>query len=523
MKKILTFCLAVLGIATVQAEIRVPAVISDHMVLQQETNARLWGWATPQSQLTVETSWDGKVYQLKVNDNGRWDVAVTTPKATFTPQSITINEYKLSRYNNGRNAGRLNAIAGANQYDNESQIHDCITINDILIGEVWLASGQSNMEMPLKGFPGAAVLDGTSEAMNAFRHNPGVRMMVVKLDQKAEEQTNCEGVWTDAHFPNPMNWSATAYFFAASLTQSLQVPVGIVDAAYGGATVESWTNREILSQYPDIDLNIDHIWAMEPHYLRPLLMYNAMFCPIKDFTYKGVIWYQGCSNVGKGPSSTEYAQRFANMVKLWRKEINLGEIPFLYVEIAPYKYDGDQEECAAYLREQQYKAQDIIPNSFMISTNNLVETWEQQNIHPRQKRKVGERLCWAALNRAYNIKQVCCAGPRYKSLDIVNDTCLVSFTDLQMGICRNYDIQGFEVAGEDRIFYPADMTKLRWQTNQVLVRSDSVAKPVAVRYCFHDFQVGTLIGGNELPAFPFRTDNWEREDKKPSAPAESTK
>lgn len=484
MKKILTFGLLLSCVAVAQAEIKLPAVIGDHMVLQQQTDARLWGWASPKSEVTVTPSWSSASQTVKADDKGRWKVAVATGAASFEPNSITIEEKKGSK------------------------VADKKVIQDVLFGEVWLASGQSNMQMPLKGFPGCAVQDGLTDAINAYRDNPGVRMMNVKLDQKGEEQEDCEGAWQLATFPNTMDWSATAYYFASNLSQALQIPVGIVNNAYGGAMVESWCSKELLSQYSDVDLNLDHIFASDPSYLRPLVMYNAMFCPIKNYTYKGIIWYQGCSNVGSGPSGTQYAQRLANMVKLWRDQIGLGDIPFHYVEIAPYAYGGDQESLSALLREQQFKAQAIIPNSYLVSTNNLVEPFEPYNIHPRQKRKVGERLCWVALNRTYGQQEVCCTGPRYKDMEIKGDTCLVSFTDLQMGICRNYDIQGFEVAGEDRVFYPSEETSLRWQTNQVLVRSTKVPKPVAVRYCFRDFQIGTLYGGNELPCFPFRTDNW---------------
>lgn len=483
MKKILAIGFLLGGIATLQAEIKLPAVVGDHMVLQQNTDARLWGWASPKSSVTIQPSWSETPYTVKADDKGRWAVAVATGPASMEAKSITITE-------------------------KGSKSSDQRVVNDILFGEVWLASGQSNMQMPLKGFPGCPVKNGLTDAINAYRDTPGVRMMNVQLDQKSEEQEDCVGAWQLPTFPNTMDWSATAYYFAANLSQSLQIPVGIVNAAYGGAKVESWCSKDLLKQYPDVDLNIDHIWALEPQYHRPLLMYNAMFCPIKNYTYKGIIWYQGCSNVGTGPESTEYAQRLANMVKLWRDQIGLGDIPFHFVEIAPYAYDGTQGNQSAYLREQQYKAEKLIPNSYIVSTNNLVEPFEPYNIHPRQKRKVGERLCWVALNRIYGMNEVCCTGPRYKDMEVRGDTCLVSFTDLQMGICRNYDIQGFEVAGEDKVFYPSEETSLRWQTNQVLVRSNKVPKPVAVRYCFRDFQIGTLYGGNELPAFPFRTDNW---------------
>lgn len=480
MKKTVLAALALIA-TTAQAEIKLPAVIGHHMVLQQQTDARLWGWAQPKSKIEVTNTWNGETVSTNADKDGRWMLSVPTPEASFEQHTLTLTE-------NGKNK---------------------VVLTDVLIGEVWLASGQSNMEMPLKGFAGCNVQHGTIDAMNVMRDAPYVRFMTVKKTQSFELQENCEGKWEQGTFPQTMEWSATAYYFASTLSQALNIPVGIVNSSYGGAKVESWTSEEIVSTYSNIDLNHEAIMNSPQEYLRPIMMYNAMFWPIKNFTYKGIIWYQGCSNADKTPSGTEYAHRLANMVKLWRKEIGLGDIPFHYVEIAPYDYDGDQDECAPYLREQQYKAQELIPNSFMISTNDLAEPFELHNIHPRQKRAVGERLCLSALNRVYGMGQVCCSGPRYKELIIEGDTCYVGFDDLQMGICRNYMIEGFEVAGEDRVFYPAENVWLRWQTNHIVVHSSKVAKPVAVRYCFHDFQPGTLLGGSELPAYPFRTDNWQ--------------
>lgn len=480
MKKTIFSAIALMTALAAQAEIKLPALVGDHMVLQQQSDARLWGWASPKSTIEIKNSWDGKSVTTRADKDGRWNISVATPAASFDPQTLIITE-------NGKGE---------------------VTISDVLIGEVWLASGQSNMEMPLKGFAGCNVQHGIIDAMNVKREAPGVRMLTVRKNQSFELQKDCEGKWEAGTFPETMEWSATAYYFASTLSNALQIPVGIVNSSYGGAKVESWTSEEIVKTYDNIDLSREAIMNSPQEYLRPIMMYNAMFWPVKNYTYKGIIWYQGCSNADKSPSGTEYAQRLANMVKLWRKEIGLGDIPFHYVEIAPYDYDGGQDECGPLLREQQYKAQALIPNSFMISTNDLVEPFELHNIHPRQKRAVGERLCLSALNRVYGMSQICCSGPRYKEMIIEGDTCFIGFDDLQMGICRNYMIEGFEVAGEDRVFYPAEGVWLRWQTNHVVVRSSKVPHPVAVRYCFHDFQPGTLLGGSELPAFPFRTDNW---------------
>ena len=167
-----------------------------------------------------------------------------------------------------------------------------------------------------------------------------------------------------------------------------------------------------------------------------------------------------------------------------------------------------QDEKAAYLREAQFKAQSLIPNSAMISTNDLAEPYERHNIHPGNKAPVGRRLSYLALNLTYGMKQIACFSPQYKAVEMEGNQAFISLDHIEMGICRNYDIRGFEIAGEDRVFYPADTVWVRWQTNHIVVSSEKVPRPVAVRYCFHDFQMGTMIGGNELPLIPFRTDNW---------------
>jgi hypothetical protein len=359
------------------------------------------------------------------------------------------------------------------------------------------------MEMPLKGFAGCCIMNGVDDII-ASAENKGVRMFTVPKHQTYEPQTDCEGSWNLSSIETAPDFSATAYYFATSLSRALRIPVGIISSAYGGATVEGWISRELLENYPDISLNPDSIKRLHPMH-RPMLMYNAMLKPLQNYTIKGFIWYQGESNVGRHET---YAERLADMVQLWRKEWGLGELPFYFAEIAPYAYGGTQQEKAAYLREAQFRAQSQIPNSAMISTNDLVEPYEIYNIHPRNKTKVGQRLSYLALNLTYGLKQIHCFGPQYKSWTAKGSEAWVSFDHLEMGICRNYDLRGFEVAGEDRVFHPADKVWLHWQTNEVVISSEKVSHPVSVRYCFHDFQIGTMIGGNELPTIPFRTDNW---------------
>lgn len=230
-----------------------------------------------------------------------------------------------------------------------------------------------------------------------------------------------------------------------------------------------------------------------------------MFHPISRYTVKGMIWYQGCGNVN---SYQTYTERLATMVSLWRTEMELPDMPFYFVEIAPFDYGTGDEARGARLREAQFRAQSVIPNSAMVSTNDTAEPFERFNIHPRRKKVVGHRLSYLALNLTYGMKYVCCFGPQYAGWEAKGKEAWVAFDKLDMGICRNYDIRGFELAGEDRVFHPADSVWLHWQTNEMVVSSDKVEHPVAVRYGFRDFLPGTMIGGNELPTVPFRTDDW---------------
>lgn len=485
--RMILFALTALLPAVAMAKIRLHSLVGDNMVLQQQTEVCLWGQAEPGSKIIVRPSWQmtREIIGTNADSDGRWMVSVRTPQAGFSKQRIVIFE----------NAGRKTT--------------DSIAVEDVLIGEVWLAGGQSNMEMPLKGFGGCCVKDGVLHAMQAQRMSPYVRMYKVPKRQSMTRQEECDGTWATPEFRNAMEYSATAYFFASALSNALQVPVGIVNCSYGGSHVESWMSAEACSQYADIpqdSLGIYNFGSWE--FDRPILMYNAMFHPVRHYTYKGIIWYQGCSNVGH---HDVYAQRLADMVSLWRREIGQGDVPFYQVQLAPYIFGENANSTGgARLREAQYEAQFIIPNSDIVCTNDLALPSEVYNIHPSNKQPVGVRLSLLALNKTYGMKDIACSGPRFNKdkFRIEDGKAVVGFDTNEYGICRNYGLEGFEIAGEDRKFYPAT-AEFRWQTNEVFLSAAEVPAPVAVRYCFKDFQIGNLIGGNELPLFPFRTDNWE--------------
>ena len=458
------------------AKVRPSAMIGDNMVLQQKAHARIFGEADPGSTVVVTPSWNKMPYTTTTDRTGKWCVAIDTPEGSFDKHSITISD------------------------------GEPLTVSNVLVGEVWLASGQSNMQMPLKGFPGCCTEGGYDEIASARDKADKIRFFTVPLTQSYTPVDTVNASWAVPSPETAPEFSALAWHLAKRMSDVLNVPVGIVSAAYGGAKVESWTPRELLETYPDVSLDPKDIEPMV-HYLRPMLMYNAMFVPIKNYTYKGILWYQGCSNVS---TYQTYAERLEAMVKHWRDEIAIGDIPFYCVEIAPYEYgDPSEKGKAPLLREAQRKAVERIPNSGIICTNDLVKPYERFNIHPSDKAAAGKRLCDLVLNKTYDKKQFPIESPRYKSHRFKDGAAWVAIDSPCDGICRNYDIRGFEIAGPDKIFHPADSVWLHWQTNEMVISSKAVPQPVAVRYGWRDFLPGNLHAGNYLPLIPFRTDDWE--------------
>ena len=471
-KQIVAACLLMMQTAS-WGKVVLPEILSDNMVLQQQTEVKLWGKAKANAQVSIRPSWDNRTYTATSDKDGKWIAKVQTPQASYNAYSITFSDGETTQLSN------------------------------ILIGEVWFCSGQSNMEMPLAGFWNCPIA-GANETIATSAQWKGIRVATIEKNGQVQPVDNCKGSWKVSCPENAPAFSATGFHFAMMMNQVLDIPIGIINSSWGGSTVEGWLPRDIVAQYPDINLERDirkeegHDWW---HYMSPTLMYNGMIKPLQNYTIKGFLWYQGESNVGKHKT---YAERLKTMVELWRKEWGLGELPFYFVEIAPY---GSSENYhSALLREAQFNAQKIIPNSGMISTNDLVENYEQYNIHPKDKSNVGKRLAYMALSKTYQIKGIEAVGPVYKSMEIKDGVALLSFDNAGGGFNRMTDIQGFEIAGEDKVFYPA---KAELNGGQIKVSSDKVPPPAAVRYGFRDFKPGNVANIRELPLYPFRTDNWE--------------
>ena len=482
MKRVMMIMAVAALTMTAEAKVRLPHMIGHNMVIQQQTEVRLWGWDKPKQKVTVTTSWSTEQATATADKDGRWLVKVKTPKASFEPQTITFDDGEAT------------------------------TVSNVLVGEVWVCAGQSNMEMPVKGFGNCPVEDHNEVILDAVNH-PGVRSLKIPSTMRMEPQDDAQCQWQVCSPQTVGEFSATGYFFARLLSQSLNIPVGIIEANKGGSRVESWLTKENLQKHTSEPTDTMGIVNFKPEYdyQRALLWGNGTFNPILNYTVKGILFYQGCSNVGD--PGNQYSERLKLLVEQWRGQFGLGEIPFYFVEIAPYHYDNVNGDWGARLREQQYRAQQIIPNSSLVSTNDLVYPYETTQIHPAQKRQVGERLAYTALNRDYGFEQVWYKSSSYKDMTVKGDTILIHTQDNYWCDAPFEQMEGFEIAGEDKVFYPAEARHF-WQPGgdywdeAIMVKSPQVKKPVAVRYCFKNFQIGNVKNGGNLPLFPFRTDHW---------------
>ena len=470
-------------VISVNAKVRLPHLVSDNMIIQQQTDVRLWGWTKPGRTVVATTSWSNQRAETKADKQGRWLLTVRSPKASYEPLSITFDD----------GDGKL-------------------IINNVLAGEVWVCAGQSNMEMPVKGFGNCPVKDYNKEIITASRPYQ-VRSAKIPSIMRMTPQEDADTEWRQCSPQTVGEFSATGYFFAKTVNQALDIPIGLIEANKGGSRVESWLTKENLQKYTSEPTDSDGIvnFKKEWDYHRALVWGNGTFNPILNYTVKGILYYQGCSNVGD--PGDQYSERLKLLVEQWRSQFNLGDIPFYFVEIAPYHYDNVDADWGAKLREQQYKASKLIPNSALVCTNDCVYPYETTQIHPAQKQKVGERLAYLALNKTYGFDKVICESPSFKDMQVKGDTVMLHLDNEFGAISRFEGIEGFEVAGADRVFHPAKASHF-WQPGNnywdecIIIVSPEVKQPVAVRYCFRNFQLGNLANAGGLPLFPFRTDNW---------------
>jgi sialate O-acetylesterase len=474
MKLKLTIFLNLACCIIASATVKPASIFTDHMVLQQQSNVAIWGWAKPSGKVKINTSWNKQNYAVTADQTGKWKVKVTTPSAGG-PYEIEFN-------------------------DGEK-----LVLTDILIGEVWFCGGQSNMEMPMKGFKSQPIIGSNEVILKSANKN--IRLYTVPRSSITERQDNSKASpWKLAAPETVSNFSATAYYFGSLLSEILNVPIGMINDSYGGSTIEAWMSPEDLKPFTEIKIpskgdNIKEVSRT------PTTLYNGMLYPVIGYGIKGAIWYQGESNYDR---ADRYEDLFPAMVASWRKNWDNGEFPFYYAQIAPYNYAQLTPDHiggkynSAVLRDAQRKSLTKIPNSGMAV---LMDIGEEKSIHPANKKQGGQRLAYLALAQTYGIKGFGFASPSYESLNIEKNTAVIKFQNVPNGLTSfGKELSLFEIAGADQKFYPA---KAVIKGSSINVSAAEVKVPVAVRYAFKDFVTGDLFGNDGLPVSSFRTDNWD--------------
>lgn len=336
--KSILIILAVILSQSVLAKVKLPAVLGDNMVLQQQTSVNLWGKASPSRQVKVITSWNKKKYVTQADAAGKWKIQVATPSAGG-PFEITFDDGETT------------------------------TLKNILIGEVWFCSGQSNMEMPVKGFHRQPV-EGAQDVLVKARKETPIRMFTVKKNPSPVPLDTCTGVWNE-HTPEGVaETSAAAYFFARYLNEVLDIPVGLMISDWGGTRVQAWMSEEAVAPFRDevTDSNTSSL-------------YNGMIAPITSYTIKGMLWYQGESN---SYNPRLYKKLMPAFVAGLRKDFEVGDFPFYYVQIAPFTYGGVEKKGAPGIREAQLEMMKIVPNCGMVVT---MDIGAKTQIHPAKRKK----------------------------------------------------------------------------------------------------------------------------------------
>lgn len=530
--------------AALRADVKMPAIFGDHMVLQRNSKIPVWGWAGAGEK--VKVSFEGATAKTTADANGNWKVELQPVKAakdTGKPQSMT--------------------ISGSNT----------VTIQDVLVGDVWICSGQSNMEFSLHRAHDAA--EATPKA-----NDPQLRLFLVTKKTALEPVSDVAGKWELCTPESAGPFSAVGYFFGRDLREKLKRPIGLIGTYWGGTPAQAWTSISGLQKEPSLSGYVEaheklvasfpqasadfaakktafdealKTWNEQygkefeaankqwnddaakakaagqplPPKLEfahpkpkapqapdggsgaPANLYNGMVAPLVHYAIKGVIWYQGESNAGK---AMEYRTLFPAMIKDWRAKWGQGDFPFLFVQLAAYRH-GNAPEWPV-LRESQSKTLSLPKTGMAVA----VDVGDWGDIHPKDKLDVGHRLALAALHVAYG-EELVYSGPTYDSMKVEGGKVALKFKNNGGGLIIGAapwspsgetpapaaELKGFVIAGEDKKFVPAEA---KITGNTVEVSSPQVPNPVAVRYGWENSPVCNLYNKEQLPASPFRTDDW---------------
>ncbi len=441
---------------------RLPDIFSNNMVLQQQTTIHFNGFADPGQKISVIAGWNGDTLKTAATSNTKWTVDLKTPKAGG-PYQITI-------------------------------IGDStITIENVLIGEVWICTGQSNME-----FSADWHFNNYQEEINKANH-PEIRFFHIQKISASYPQQEVRGKWEVCTPPTMHLFSAAGYFFGRTLNENLHQPVGLIESCWGGSPVEAWTPEEVFKNNEQLAISATKLTPVPWSPVRPGVNYNAMIAPIINFPIAGAIWYQGEANV---INASGYQATFSEMIQSWRMQWKK-EFPFYFVQIAPFNYG--QGYGGAEVREAQLQTYRTVPKTGMVVVTDI--TGDTNDIHPKDKLDVGKRLAAWALANTYGKQNIIFSGPLYRSMDITGNKAILYFDFAKDGLIKKGEhLTDFLIAGGDHQFFPATATI---SDSTVIVYSAQVANPVAVRMGFTNTAIPNLFNKAGLPASPFRTDDWD--------------
>lgn len=471
MKKLILAVVAVLLSWGASAAIVLPKVLGSNMVLQQNSEVNLWGKADANKKVTIIVSWQKGKIQTVADGDGKWAVKVATPAASWDKHTITISD------------------------------GEAVTLEDILIGDVWVTSGQSNMEMPVKGWNGQPVENANEYIYSAAKYADKIRLFTVqKARSYNADKEDCDGgEWQKASPASVANMSAVGYLFAYNLIESVNIPLGIITSNWGGTRIESWMPMSALKEI----LTPEQLEAKHNTSIKPTELYCAMIAPIRNFTARGFLWYQGCSNLH---DEDHYDVMMARMVKQWREDWGDKDnsMPFYYAMIAPHSYGNSRGFDYPEFVECQLRALEQIPNSAMAGNTDAADEF---CIHPAKKNEIAQRMAAFALRDVYGQGGVDVIAPTYASHRVDGSNIFVKFNNTGAGLCpgSGKPIAGFEIAGADKVFHAAEA---RLEGGEVKVWSNEVKEPVAVRYAFRNYIPCNFMNIMGQPVVPFRTDNW---------------
>ena len=478
MKRILFVCAAIFGLVSMlDAKVDLPPIFADNMVLQQQTDAAVWGKAKPNAKVVITTTWSKAKTVATSDKNGKWFARVATPVAGG-PYEITFN-------------------------DGEK-----LTLKNVLIGEVWICSGQSNMFQQMKGYVGQPTAGAVDLILEAKPSTP-IRSCNVKKTASIKPEDECECTWYVNDPVGVSEASAAAYFFAKRIYDVLGVPVGIINASWGGTPIRSWMSHEVLEAEFASEIDLSHYKKGELSKRSPQscggALYNGMLKSLIPFTAKGFLWYQGCADRNKPELYTRLQPAFVQML---RKDWQNDKMPFYFTQIAPYRYEDPMGRNGAFMMWAQAQTLKTIPYSGMATTH---DAGELACIHPANKKAVGDRLAYLALANDYGVKGIEAKAPMPKNIKFENGAAYVDFECGEMGISPiNKELSGcFELAGADKVFYPA-VAIIQKDRRSIKVTSSYVSAPVAVRYGMRNWSEALLFNNFGIPASPFRSDNWEK-------------